>query len=203
MVGTRDGFTERRYVPDGMTESDLVRQAQDGDEAAMHALYQRYAPRVYAVVRRIAGTDALAEDWTQEAWIRAFRALPKFRGDAAFSTWLHRVAVNSALQGRRSRKRHDSRETTLPATLPGRRPRDPTELRLTLERAMERLPDGMRQVLVLHDVEGFTHEEIGEMLGIASGTSKSQLFKARAKMRTMLRSMDPEDEGRAYAASDA
>ena len=68
---------------------------------------------------------------------------------------------------------------------------------------MERLPDGMRQVLVLHDVEGFTHEEIGEMLGIASGTSKSQLFKARAKMRTMLRSMDPEDEGRAYAASDA
>lgn len=186
-----------------MTESDLVRQAQDGDEAAMHALYQRYAPRVYAVVRRIAGTDALAEDWTQEAWIRAFRALPEFRGDAAFSTWLHRVAVNSALQGKRSRKRHDSRETTLPTTLPGRRPRDPTELRLTLERAMERLPDRMRQVLVLHDVEGFTHEEIGEMLGIASGTSKSQLFKARAKMRTMLRSMDQGDEGRAYAASDA
>ena len=169
----------------------------------MHALYRRYAPRVYAVVRRIAGSDALAEDWAQEAWIRAFKALPKFRGDSAFSTWLHRVAVNSALQGKRSRKRHDSRETSLPTTLPGRRPSDPTELRLTLERALERLPDRMRQVLVLHDVEGFTHEEIGDMLGVASGTSKSQLFKARAKMRAMLRSMDTEEEGRAYAASDA
>lgn len=169
----------------------------------MHALYRRYAPRVYAVVRRIAGSDALAEDWSQEAWIRAFKALPGFRGDSAFSTWLHRVAVNSALQGQRSRKRHDSRETSLPTTLPGRRPRDPTELRLTLERAMEQLPAGMRQVLVLHDVEGFTHEEIGEMLGVAPGTSKSQLFKARAKMRTLLRSMNQEVEGRAYVASDA
>ena len=169
----------------------------------MHALYRRYAPRVYAVVRRIAGSDALAEDWCQEAWIRAFRALPKFRGDSAFSTWLHRVAVNSALQGKRKRKRHDSREVSLPTTLPGRTPSSPTELRLTLERAVERLPDRMRQVLVLHDVEGFTHEEIGEMLGIAAGTSKSQLFKARAKMRTMLRSVDQEGGGRAYAASEA
>ena len=169
----------------------------------MHALYRRYAPRVYAVVRRIAGSDALAEDWSQEAWIRAFKALPAFRGDAAFSTWLHRVAVNSALQGKRSRKRHDSRETRLPATLPGRGPRDPTELRMTLERAMERLPDRMRQVLVLHDVEGFTHKEIGDMLGVAPGTSKSQLFKARAKMRTMLRTKEEGGERRAYAASDA
>lgn len=186
-----------------MTEQDLVRQAQRGDEVAMHALYRRYAPRVYAVVRRIAGGDALAEDWCQEAWIRAFRSLPEFRGDAAFSTWLHRVAVNSALQGKRSRKRHDSRETPLPATLPGRSAKDPTELRLTLERAMDRLPAGMRQVMVLHDVEGFTHEEIGDMLGVAPGTSKSQLFKARAKMRTMLRSLDHEEEEKAYAASDA
>lgn len=190
-------------MADGTTEQDLVFRAQHGDEAAMHALYQRYAPRVYAVVRRIAGSDALAEDWSQEAWIRAFRALPRFRGDAAFSTWLHRVAVNSALQGRRKRSRHDSREAPLPATLPGPRRGAPTELRLTLERAVERLPDRMRQVLVLHDVEGFTHDEIGDMLGIAPGTSKSQLFKARAKMRMMLRSLDDTAEGRAYAASDA
>ena len=190
-------------MPDGIPEQQLVQQAQQGDESAMHALYRRYAPRVYAVVRRIAGSDALADDWAQEAWIRAFRALPRFRGDAAFSTWLHRVAVNSALQGKRSRNRHDSRETTLPTTLPGRGPSDPTELRLTLERAMERLPDGMRRVLVLHDVEGFTHDEIGEMLGVDAATSKSQLFKARAKMRDMLRSTDQEVEGRAYVASDA
>jgi RNA polymerase sigma-70 factor (ECF subfamily) len=186
-----------------MTEQELVRQAILGDENAMHALYRRYAPRVYAVVRRIADDDALADDWAQEAWIRAFRALPRFRGDAAFSTWLHRVAVNSALQGKRKRKRHDSRESPLPPVLPGRGPRDPTVLRLTLERAMEKLPDGMRKILVLHDVEGFTHEEIGELLGIASGTSKSQLFKARAKMRELLRTPDSDSQGRAYVASEA
>ena len=185
-----------------MTEQELVEQASRGDESAMHALYRRYAPRVYAVVRRLADDDALADDWAQEAWIRAFRALPRFRGDAAFSTWLHRVAVNSALQGRRKRSRHDTRETPLVAALPSRRS-DPTVLRLALERAMDRLPEGMRKVLVLHDVEGFTHDEIGDMLGIAPGTSKSQLFKARAKMREILRRSDEDVEGRAYVASDA
>jgi RNA polymerase sigma-70 factor (ECF subfamily) len=187
-----------------MTEQQLVEEARRGSESAMHALYRRHAPRVYAVVRRIAGDDGLADDWAQEAWIRAFRALPRFRGDAAFSTWLHRVAVNSALQGKRKRRRHDERETALPPSLPGGgAERDPTVLRIALERAMDRLPDGMRQILVLHDVEGFTHEEIGDMLGIASGTSKSQLSKARAKMREMLRASDTGVEGRAYAASDA
>jgi RNA polymerase sigma-70 factor (ECF subfamily) len=186
----------------GSTEQELIQKACAGDEDAMHALYRRYAPRVYAVVRRIAGDDALADDWAQEAWIRVFRALPRFRGDSAFSTWLHRVAVNSALQGKRSRKRHDSRESPLPATLPGSGTRDPTVLRITLEQALERLPDGMRNVLVLHDVEGFTHEEIGDLLGVAAGTSKSQLAKARAKMRRMLRPRDPV-EGEVYAASDA
>jgi RNA polymerase sigma-70 factor, ECF subfamily len=185
-----------------MTETELVRQAANGDEAAMHALYRRYAPRVYAVVRRLAGDDALADDWSQEAWIRAFRALPRFRGDSAFSTWLHRVAVNSALQGRRKRSRHETRETELPAVLPGGRP-ESTVLRISLERALERLPAGMRQVLVLHDVEGFTHEEIGQMLEIAAGTSKSQLFKARAKMRELLRPVRDEEGVRAYVASDA
>ena len=185
-----------------MTETELIRRATAGDETAMHALYRRYAPRVYAVVRRLAGDDGLADDWAQEAWIRAFRALPKFRGDSAFSTWLHRVAVNSALQGKRRRSRHDTRETDLPDALPGGRTDSPV-LRITLERALEKLPDGMRQILVLHDVEGFTHEEIGEMLGVAAGTSKSQLFKARAKMREMLRPMRENAGVRAYVASDA
>lgn len=185
-----------------MTEQELIHRAQQGEESAMQALYRRYAPRVFAIVRRFAGDDAQADDWAQEAWIRTFRALPGFRGDAAFSTWLHRVAVNSALQGKRRRNRHDSREAPLSPVLPGPAA-DPTVLRVALERAMERLPDGMREVLVLHDVEGFTHEEIGQMLGIAAGTSKSQLFKARAKMRDMLRPKDLEENGRAYAASDA
>lgn len=185
-----------------MTEGELLRQASNGDESAMHALYRRYAPRVYAVVRRLADDDAQADDWAQEAWIRAFRALPGFRGDSAFSTWLHRVAVNSALQGQRQRSRHASRETELPPTLMGA-PTEPTVLRISLERALERLPDGMRRVMVLHDVEGFTHEEIGEMLGVAAGTSKSQLFKARAKMREILRPSEEKPGVKAYVASDA
>lgn len=185
-----------------MTDTELVRLAIRGEEAALHALYRRYAPRVYAVVRRVAGDDALADDWAQEAWIRVFRALPGFRGDSAFSTWLHRVAVNSALQGRRSRARHDDRERPLQETHPVTGT-DPAVLRITLERAMARLPDGMRRVLVLHDVEGFTHDEIGEALGISPGTSKSQLFKARAKMRQLLRSVERPAEERNYVASDA
>ncbi len=175
----------------GMSEDHLIDRAKRGEADACRVLYQRYAPRVYAVVRRMAGNDALAQDWAQEAWIRAFRALPRFRGDAAFSTWLHRVAVNSALQGKRSRKRHTTREAPLTESLAASPSPDRPVLRMRLERAIQHLPDGMRQVLVLHDVEGFTHEEIGEMLGVAAGTSKSQLFKARAKMRQMLR---PEAE---------
>jgi RNA polymerase sigma-70 factor, ECF subfamily len=185
-----------------MTEHELIRQAQRGEEAALHALYRRYAPRVWAVVRRIAGEDGLAEDWAQEAWIRVFRSLESFRGDAAFSTWVHRVAVNSALQGLRQRRRQGERETTLPADHPAPRS-EPTTIGVSLERALTRLPPGMKEVLVLHDVEGFTHEEIGQMLGIAAGTSKSQLFKARAKMRELLRGMERTEGVKAYAASDA
>jgi RNA polymerase sigma-70 factor, ECF subfamily len=186
-----------------MTETELIRRAKGGDEAAARTLYDRYAPRVYAVVRRVAGEDALADDWAQEAWIRVFRALPGFRGDSAFSTWIHRVAVNSALQGLRGHSRHETRETTLsPPVEPAASP-EPAALRIALERAMARLPDGMRQVLVLHDVEGFTHDEIGALLGIAAGTSKSQLFKARAKMREQLAPAGRANERKAYVAFEA
>ncbi len=185
-----------------MTETELIRGAQQGDEAAAHALYRRYAPRVYAVVRRFAADDALAEDWAQEAWIRVFRALPAFRGESAFSTWLHRVAVNSALQGNRSRSRHAVRESVIGETRAVATRPEPMVLRMTLESALRRLPDGMRRVLVLHDVEGFTHEEIGDMLGIAAGTSKSQLFKARARMRELLDSAVTGAERRSYVAFD-
>lgn len=169
-----------------MVETEYIRRAQRGDGEAVRELYRRYAPRVYAVVRRLAGDDQLAEDWAQEAWIRAIRALPGFRGDARFSTWLHRIAVNSALHGRRWRERRASREVELPPAIPTRGRVEQTPLRLSLESAMQSLPDGMRQVLVLHDVEGYTHEEIASFLGVTPGTSKSQLFKARARMRTIL-----------------
>lgn len=170
-----------------MTDLELIRQAQDGDGVAIRELYQRHSGRVYAVVRRLAGEDALAEDWAQEAWVRVFRALPSFRGESRFTTWLHRIAVNSALHGRRWRERRARNEAPLPPTLPVSGPSDQSVLRLRLERALEKLPDRMRQVIVLHDVEGYTHEEIGEALGVTPGTSKSQLFKARARMRELLR----------------
>ena len=170
-----------------MTENQLIRQACEGNGPAVRTLYERYAPRVYAVVRRIAGEDDLAQDYAQEAWIRAIRALPTFRGDARFSTWLHRIAVNSALQALRKADTRTKREAPMPEAIPVNPDQGDTLLGDVLERAMDRLPDGMRQVLILHDVEGYTHEEIGEFLGVTSGTSKSQLFKARAKMRDLLR----------------
>ncbi len=178
-----------------MDEREIIERAQGGDAAAIRTLYRGHASRVYAVVRRIAGDDAQAEDWAQEAWVRAIRALPTFRSDSRFSTWLHRIAVNSALQARRSGLRREERETVLRIER-GSATRDPSPLvRMRLERALDALPAGMREVLVLHDVEGYTHEEIGEMLGVADGTSKSQLFKARARMRELLGSRAAVKDG--------
>jgi len=171
----------------GNIEAQLIRRACEGDNRAVRALYDRYSPRVYAVVRRIAGDDDLAEDYAQEAWIRAIRALPTFRGEARFSTWLHRIAVNSALQAVRKEKTRRKREVALPDVIPVPPRIGDTLMQRKLEEALAELPDGMRKVLILHDVEGYTHEEIGAALGVTSGTSKSQLFKARAKMRRMLK----------------
>jgi len=170
-----------------MTETQIIKQACEGNGTAVRALYERYSPRVYAVVRRIAGDDDLAQDYAQEAWIRAFRALPTFRGDARFSTWLHRIAVNSALQALRKAETRTKREGPMPENVAAGEQEGDTLLGVLLERAMDRLPDGMRQILILHDVEGYTHEEIGEVLDVSTGTSKSQLFKARGKMRELLR----------------
>jgi RNA polymerase sigma-70 factor (ECF subfamily) len=170
-----------------MIESECVRRAREGDGEAIRELYGRYASRVYSVVRRLAGDDALAEDWAQEAWVRAIRALPAFRGDSQFSTWLHRIAVNSALHGRRWRERRTRAEVALPSALAVGSRADDSVLRVAIQRALDTLPEGMRQVLVLHDIEGHTHEEIGELLGVTAGTSKSQLFKARSRMRKALR----------------
>ncbi len=181
----------------GQTERQLIRLAADGDLRAIRTLYERYAPRVYAVVRRIAADDDLAQDYAQEAWIRAIRALPTFRGDARFSTWLHRIAVNAALQALRKMETRAKREGPAPDDVPVAPVHSDSLLQIKLERALDELPEGMRQVLILHDVEGYTHEEIGDVLGVTSGTSKSQLFKARAKMRALLGDLaqDAQEDG--------
>lgn len=184
----------------GPPERQLIRLAADGDARAIRALYDRYAPRVYAVVRRIAGDDDAAQDYAQEAWIRAIRALPTFRGDARFSTWLHRIAVNAALQALRKAETRAKREEPIPEAVAAQ-PSDPDALlQKRLAGALDALPEGMRQVLILHDVEGYTHEEIGDVLGVTSGTSKSQLFKARAKMRALLAGLGGSVEERGAEA---
>ncbi len=164
----------------------MIRLAGDGDARAIRSLYDRYSPRVYAVVRRIAGDDDLAQDYAQEAWIRAIRALPTFRGDSRFSTWLHRIAVNAALQALRKAETRSKREGPTPVDVPIAPMHKDSLLQKRLQKALDGLPEGMRRVIILHDVEGYTHEEIGDVLGVTAGTSKSQLFKARAKMRVML-----------------
>ncbi|MEX2465384.1 MAG: RNA polymerase sigma factor [Gemmatimonadota bacterium] len=179
------------------TDKHLLARASEGDPRAIRTLYDRFSPRVYAVVRRIAGDDDLAQDYAQEAWIRAIRALPTFRGDARFSTWLHRIAVNAALQAVRKAETRRKREApavddmmnTDVAVAPSH---GDAFLQQRLSKALDELPDGMRRVLILHDVEGYTHEEIGDVLGVTAGTSKSQLSKARAKMREMLCALDGE-----------
>jgi len=178
-----------------ISEVQLIAHACDGDAKAIRTLYERYAPRVYAVVRRIAGDDDLAQDYAQEAWIRAIRALPSFRGDSRFSTWLHRIAVNSALQAVRKAETRLKRKQPMPDSIPGREVGGDALLRERLEGALQRLPDGMREVIILHDVEGYTHDEIGNLLGVTSGTSKSQLFKARLKMRALLDGLQPSQDG--------
>jgi RNA polymerase sigma-70 factor, ECF subfamily len=167
-------------------DHELIQRARKGDRDAVGVLYQRHASRVYAIVRRLARDDEQAQDWAQEAWLRVFRALPGFREESQFTTWLHRVAVNTALQGHRVNQLYRSRfqETDTVPELPVESGQP--ILRMALERAIETLPAGMRRVLVLHDVEGYTHEEIAAMLGVTPGTCKSQLFKARARLREQL-----------------
>lgn len=171
-------------------QPEPIRAATRGEPRAIREIYDRHADRVWAVVRRIAGDDATAEDWAQDTWIKVFHALPAFRGDARLSTWIHRIAVNVALDGRRRL----SVRPTDPLPDEGLGHRDGTSRtvdRVALERAIDRLPDGMRTVLVLHDIEGYTHQEIGTELGVAPGTSRSQLYKARAKLRAILAPAKP------------
>jgi RNA polymerase sigma-70 factor (ECF subfamily) len=169
-------------------ERELIRRAIEGDEAAMRSLWARHAPHVDAVVRRLVGNDLdLAADIAQEVWIQIFRALPQYRGDSQFGTWAHRIAVNRTLNALRKTRRLAKIETDVEEDSAMVEP-DPERafVLASIESAAERLSPGARAVFLLHDVEGYTHEEIAERLGITAGGSKSQLFKARAKLRTLL-----------------
>jgi RNA polymerase sigma-70 factor (ECF subfamily) len=169
-------------------ERELVQRAVQGDEAAMRSLWSRHAPHVDAVVRRLVGQDLdLAADIAQEVWIQIFRALPQYRGDSQFGTWAHRIAVNRTLNALRKTRRLAKIETDVEEDIAAVEQDPERALTMqTIEKAASKLSPGARAVFMLHDVEGYTHEEIAERLGITSGGSKSQLFKARAKLRTLL-----------------
>ena len=176
-----------------LRDVDLVDQARAGGRAAFEQLYRRHAGRVYALCLRLTADADRAEQLTQDAFVQAWRKLPGFRGESAFTTWLHRVTVNVVLDSRRADARRRRHETELdamvaPDTVVALRPSPPARVgeRLDLERAIARLPEGARTVVVLHEVEGHPVREVAELLRVAEGTVKAQLFRARRLLREVL-----------------
>ncbi|MBI3475960.1 MAG: sigma-70 family RNA polymerase sigma factor [Acidobacteria bacterium] len=182
-------------------EADAIERAKQGDEAAFEALYNLHKRRVYSLCLRMVSNPAQAEDLAQEAFLQLFRKIGTFRGESAFSTWLHRMTVNVVLMNlRRKGLPLVSLEETLETDEETpRKELGAPDLKLTgsidrlqLQRAIEKLPPGYKTVFVLHDVEGFEHNEIAEMVGCSIGNSKSQLHKARLKLRDALKFMRAE-----------
>lgn len=168
-------------------ERALIRQAQRSDTRAFEALYRLHIDKVYGICLRMTGNVSEAEDCAQEAFIQAWNQLKKFRGDSAFSTWLHRIAVNSVLgRMRKSRREQDRIMAVGEMDRPTLETGDSGEMR-DLSEAVDRLPEGARNVFVLHAIYGYSHEEAGEMLGIATGTSKAQLHRAKLLLAQQLK----------------
>lgn len=176
----------RRREGDGrLAVDELVRRAQDGDADAFEGLYRECVGRIHALCLRMVADEPRARELTQRVFVRAWRKLPSFRGQGSFHGWLHRLAVNVVYHEARSRKRRRTREQRAVAGHEPRRDGSP-ELRVDLERAIGALPPRARVVFVLHDVEGYTHAEIGKMTGIATGTSKAHLHRAHRLLRERL-----------------
>jgi RNA polymerase sigma-70 factor (ECF subfamily) len=180
-----------------MSEAEAIRLAQQGDAGAFERIYRLHSRRVYALCLRMVGNTAEAEDLTQEAFLQLFRKIATFRGESAFSTWLHRLAVNVVLMKLRKKTLAETplEDTNDPAEESGgpRKEIGGPDLLLTgsidrvnLERAIDQLPPGYKQVFVLHDIEGFEHNEIAGLMNCSIGNSKSQLHKARMRLRELL-----------------
>lgn len=193
--------------PKSASEAEAIRLAQAGDAAAFEHLYQLHGRRVYALCLRMVGNPSDAEDLMQEAFLQLFRKIGTFRGESAFSTWLHRMTVNVVLMRLRKKTLPAAslEETTEPDEETGGPRKDigAPDLRLSgavdrvnLERSIEKLPPGYRTVFVLHDIQGFEHNEIAGIMGCSVGNSKSQLHKARTRLRELLQE-DLRDQARA------
>lgn len=171
-----------------MTDTELIRRVLAGDESAERALYDLHVDRVYRLAYRLAGDADLAQDFTQETFVRAFDRLRDFQGRSALSTWLHAITVSVSLNALRKVKRIRQREVDLDDSAPlysASRTAEP-DLKEKLKNAIAALPEHYRSVFVLYDMEGYTHEEIGTALGVPVGTSKARLSRAREKLREQL-----------------
>src|ERR1700690_224371 len=197
----------RRTETSEMNEAEAIRLAQQGDAGAFERIYRLHSRRVYALCLRMVGNTAEAEDLTQDAFLQLFRKIGTFRGESAFSTWLHRLAVNVVLMKLRKKSGNESslEELTEPDEDSGGPRRDfgGPDLRLSgsidrvnLQRAVDQLPPGYKSVFVLHDVQGYDHNEIAEIMGCSIGNSKSQLHKARMRLRELLQEAE-RDRARA------
>jgi len=177
---------EASTVPD---ERFLIARAQRGDRDAARNLYDAHSRRVHRLVFRLCGGDEeMARDMVQDTFIRVFDKLSSFRGESAFATWVHRIAVTVTLNGLRKERRlkRGADDLDVANDLPAPSSNVDPDLRDRLRAAIEALPPGSRASVILHDIEGYTHAEIGEMLGIAEGTSKARLFDARSRLRKAL-----------------
>ena len=170
------------------SEPTLIERARRGEPSAQRALYEAHVDRIYRLAFRMTGQDHLARELTQDTFVRAFAGLQGYRGDAAFGTWLHSIAVSVTLNEIKRRKRAATREAPLEEalTMSNAGPLSDPILRERLTQAVNALPDGCRAVFLMHDAEGFTHEEIASALGVTAGTSKAQLSRGRAKLRVAL-----------------
>lgn len=190
--------TTKKILSTGMSEAEAIQRAQQGDAQSFASLYSFHKRRVYSLCLRMTGNTAEAEDLTQEAFLQLYRKIATFRGESAFSTWLHRLAVNVVLMHLRKKGLPEIsfQEALEPAEEDG--PKKDIGAhdqalsgsidRVNLERAIETLPPGYRIIFVLHDIEGYEHNEIAEMMGCSIGNSKSQLHKARMRLRELLKS---------------
>jgi len=193
----------RRTEGSELSEAEAIRLAQQGDAAAFERIYQLHSRRVYALCLRMVGNTAEAEDLAQEAFLQLFRKIHTFRGESAFSTWLHRLSVNVVLM--RLRKKSLAETSLEEVTEPDEETGGPRKEvggpdlllsgsvdRINLQRAVDQLPPGYRSVFVLHDVQGYEHNEIAEIMGCSIGNSKSQLHKARMRLRELLQEAQRE-----------
>jgi RNA polymerase sigma-70 factor (ECF subfamily) len=178
-----------------VTDHELIDRARGGEADAFRRLYEAHVDRVYRLAFRMCGEDEMARDMTQETFIRVHQRLDQFRGDSAFTTWLHAIAVSVTLNGLRKRKRIRSRETELDESIPRAAPapaRAEPDLRDRLRGAIDALPEIYRSVFVMHDLEGYNHREIATALDVAEGTSKARLSRARSRLRAALDDFAPE-----------